>query len=99
MISVPYDPSSVEYETNPIVDVAPRIKVKQEGVHRNASRAERSVTNVPVVPEATMCGCPKISDSRVGLAEQETEGITLVSVDEDKENQPAKVTRHAPVPI
>jgi hypothetical protein len=47
VISVTYDPSSVEYdsEANPIVDVNPLIKVKQEGVDRNASRTERSVTN------------------------------------------------------
>ncbi len=77
------------------MDVIPRIKVKQEGVHRNASRAERSVTSVPVVAEATMCGCPKISDS----PNRKQTGVPRGSVDEDKENQPAKVARRAQVPI
>ncbi len=40
VISVPYDPSSVEYEAKPNVDATMRNKVTQEGVHRNASSAE-----------------------------------------------------------
>ncbi len=63
VISVPYDPSSVEYEAGQHVDVIPRIMVKQEGVHQNASRAEGNIPNVPIVPEAMMYLCPKISDS------------------------------------
>jgi hypothetical protein len=31
VISVPYDPSSIEYEVNLIGDANPRIKVRQEG--------------------------------------------------------------------
>jgi hypothetical protein len=62
VISVPYDPSSNKYEANP-VDANPRIKVKQEGVHRDARHAEKSVTNIPAVQAAAMNGCPKVSDS------------------------------------
>ncbi len=42
VISVPYDPSSIEYEANLIVDANQLITVKQEGVHRNACRAKEA---------------------------------------------------------
>ncbi len=50
---------------------------------------------MPIVPEATMYVCPKISDS---LNRKQKE-ISRVSWDEDKENHPAKVACHALVPI
>ncbi len=53
VISGPYDPSSGEYEAKPDVDVILPNRVKQEGVHRNASHAENNIPNMPVVPEAT----------------------------------------------
>jgi hypothetical protein len=64
VISVPYDPSSVEYEVKPNVNEILRNRVKQEGVHRNASHAENNRPNVPVVPEALPYVCPKIEDSQ-----------------------------------
>ncbi len=63
VISVPYDPSSVKYEAKPVVNVILRNRVKQEGDHRNASHVENNIPNVPVVPEALLHVCPKISDS------------------------------------
>ncbi len=50
----------MEYEVEQNVDVIQRIIVKQEGVHRNASSAERNIPNVPIAPEAMIYVCPKI---------------------------------------
>ncbi len=50
VISVPYYPSSVEYEAKPNVNCILRARVKQEGIHRNASQAEKNMPNAPVVP-------------------------------------------------
>ncbi len=43
--SVPYDPSSVEYEAKPNVNGTLRNKVKQEGVHRKARYTEKNKPN------------------------------------------------------
>jgi hypothetical protein len=75
VISVPYDPSSIEYEADPIVDANQQIKVKQEGVYRDAHHAKRSVTNIPAVLVAAMNGCPKVSD----LPSRKQKGINLRS--------------------
>ncbi len=93
MIAVPYDPSSIEYEINPIGDANPRIKpeVRQEGVYRDAHHAERSVTMIPAVPVADMNGCPKVSDS----PSRTKKGLPQSFVDVDKENQASKVAQHA----
>jgi hypothetical protein len=50
VISIPYDPSSIEYEAKPDVNVILQNRVKQEGVHRNASSAEN---NIPKTPQST----------------------------------------------
>ncbi len=60
---MPYDPSSVEYEVKPNVNGIQHARVKQEGVHRNASQAENNMPNMPVVPEALLYVCPKIEKS------------------------------------
>ncbi len=91
MISVPYDSSSIEYEINPIGDANQRVKVRQEGVHRDVHHSERSLTMIPDVPVTEMYGCPKVSNS----PSRKKKGFPQGSVDVYKENQPAKVARHA----
>jgi hypothetical protein len=63
VISVPYDLSFIGYEVNPIGDANLQIKDKQEGVHKDACHAERSITNIPAVPVTEMNRFPKDSDS------------------------------------
>ena len=79
------------HEVNLIRDANQRIKVRQEGVHTDAHHAERSVTMIPAVPVAEMNGYPKVSDS----LSRKKKGFPQGSVDVYKENQPAKVARHA----
>ncbi len=93
MISVTYDPSFIGYKVNLIGEANLLIKVKQEGVHQNACHAEKSVTNIPAVQVAAMNQCPKVSDS----PSRKQKGLLRGPADVDKENQPAKVTRHAQV--
>ncbi len=50
---------------------------------------------MPIVPEATMYVCPKISDLQYRKQKEKSRG----SGGEDKENQPAKVARQTLVPI
>ncbi len=60
---------------------------KEGRVHRNASHAENNmIPNVPVVPEAPLYECPKIS----GSPNRKQKELFGISGNEDKENQPAK---------
>ncbi len=88
-MSVPYDPSSTEYEVKPVVNTVLRNRVKQEGVHRNASHAENNIPNVPVVPEAPLYVSSKISDSQ----NRKQNELFRIQENEDNENKPAKVAR------
>ncbi len=94
VISIPYDPSSVEYDAKPDVNVILRNRVKQEGVHRNASHAENNIPIV-LVQEAPLYVCPKISDS----LNRKQWKFFMISGNEDKENKPAKVARHTLVSL
>ncbi len=58
--SVPYDPSSVEFDAKPDVNVILQNRVKQERIHQNANRAEKNISNAPIVQERTLIGYPKI---------------------------------------
>jgi hypothetical protein len=93
VISVPYDPSSIEYEISPSGDANPRIKVIQEGDYGDAHQPDRIETIIPAVLVANMNGCSKVSDS----LSRKKKGLPQGSVAMDKETQPAKVARHAQV--
>ncbi len=84
VISVPYDPSSVEYEAKPAVNGILGARVKQEGVHRYVSQAEN---NMPNVPKTLLHVCQKIKASP---ARKQKESSRIRGT-EDKQDKPAKV--------
>ncbi len=63
VISVPYDPSSIEYENGPMGDAIQWRKVVQVKGYWDAHQPERSATMISAVPVTDMSGCPKASDS------------------------------------
>jgi hypothetical protein len=71
------------------VNVILQNRVKQAGVHRNASHCEHNIPNVPFVPEVPLYECPKISDS----PNRKQKELFQISWNKDKENKPAKVAQ------
>ncbi len=87
VISVPYDPSCVQYEAKPAVHRIPLAEVKQECIHSNISQGDTDLSDVPIISGAPMPVCPKIE---ILQAKKQKESFIFQGT-KDKENKPALV--------